>query len=135
MRRQQGTAVNPVMAPLSLILVVPAAVFFAAAALRLLQPVQHLPAAAADAYFQLFVRMPRDAKLVVLVLAPALSLLIAGLDQCLRWRRDPAWRSAVLGLAAACRPVIVRPFAVMSALALLVAAIWFAFIVTHAIAG
>jgi hypothetical protein len=31
--------------------------------------------------------------------------------------------------------VIVRPFAVMSALALLVAAIWFAFIVVHAIAG
>jgi len=135
MRRQHGTAVHPAMAPLALLLVVPAAVFFAAAALRLLQPVQHLPAAAADAYFQLFVRMPRDAKLVVLVLAPALSLLLAGVDQLVLWRRDSAWRSAVLGLAAACRPVIVRPFAVMSALALLAAAIWFTFIVVHAIAG
>ena len=135
MEPQRGTAVHPAVAPLSLILVLPAAVFFAAAALRLLQPVQHMPAAAADAYFHVFARMPREAKLGVLVLAPALSLILAVVDQCLRWRRDAAWRSAVLGLAAACRPVIVRPFAVMSALALLAAALWCAFVVMHAIAG
>jgi hypothetical protein len=135
MPRRRGAAVHPAVAPLSLVLVLPAAGFFAAAALRLLQPVQHMPAAAADVYLHVFARMPRDAKLGVLVAAPALSLVLAVVDQRLRWRRDAAWRSAVLGLAAACRPVIVRPFAVMSALALLAAAVWFAFILMHAIAG
>lgn len=126
---------HPAVAPAALLLVLPAAAFVASAALRLLQPAQHMPAAAADAYFRLFVRMPGAAKLAVLLLAPAVSLVLAGVDQVQRWRRDPGWRAAVLGLAAACRPVLVRPLAVMSGLALLAAALWFAFVVMHAIAG
>jgi hypothetical protein len=135
MRQERGAVVHPAVAPTALVLVLPAAIFFMAAALRQLQPVQHQPAAAADAYFRLFVQMSRSVKLAVLLLGPAAALVLAGIDQYLRWRRDPSWRSAVLGVAAACRPLIVRPLAIMSALALLVAAVWLAFVVVHAIAG
>jgi hypothetical protein len=135
MRGDHRAAVHPAVAPTALVLVLPAAIFFAAAALRLLQPVQHQPAATADALFRLFAELPRGVKLTVMLLAPAAGFVLAAMDQYLRWRRDPSWRSAVLGLAAACGPVIVRPLAVMSALALLGAAGWFAFVVVHAIAG
>lgn len=135
MGQERRATVNPIVAPAALLLVLPAAAFFAAAALRQLQPVHHLPAAAAGAYVRLFVHLPRGANVALLVLGPALSLGLAAVDQWHRWRRDPAWRAAVFGLAAACRPVIVRPLAVMSAVALLAAAAWLAFLIVHAIAG
>ena len=135
MRKKRSAVVHPAVAPTAMVLVLPAAIFFAAAVLRQLQPVQHLPGAAAGAYLRLFVDMPRSVRLAVLVLGPAAGFVVAGVDQYLRWRRDPAWRSAVLGLAAACRPVITRPLAVISGLALLAAAVWLAFVVVHAIMG
>ncbi len=135
MRQQRRAVVHPALAPTAFVLVLPAALFFAAAALRQLQPVQHQPAAVADTYLRLFVHMSRGVRLAVLLFGPAAGFVLAGVDQYLRWRRDPSWRSAVLGLAAACRPVITRPLAVISALALLAAAVWLAFVVVHAILG
>jgi len=135
MRRERHAVVHPAVAPTALVLVLPAALFFAAAALRQLQPVQHQPAAAADAYFRLVVHIPRGMRPAVLLLGPAAGFVLGGVDQYLRWRRDPAWRSAVLGLAAACRPVITRPLAVISALALVAAAVWLVFVFVHAMAG
>ena len=135
MRQVDRAVVHPAVAPTALALVLPAVIFVAAAMLRLLQPVQHQPAATADALFRLFAGAPRGVKLAVVLLGPAAGFVLAALDQYLRWRRDPSWRSAVLGLAAACRLVIARPLAVLSALALLAAAGWLAFVVVHLILG
>jgi hypothetical protein len=119
------------------LLVLPALVFLAAATLRLLQPVQHQPAATAEAIVRGFAKLfkPVGMRLVVFLMAPLLAFALAAYDQWLRWRRDETWRVAALALAAAFGRVVGGPLAVVGALALLGSALWLTLLVVHGIFG
>ncbi len=134
-RRNPASIVNPAVAPIALVLILPALVFLAAATGRLLQPVQHQPAATAEAIFRGFAALPKPLGFMILLIGPLCAFVLAAVDQWLRWRRDERWRAAVLALAAACGRVAARPLAVMSAAALLGGALWLALVVVHVIIG
>lgn len=119
----------------ALLLVLPAVVFLLAALLRMLQPVQHQPAATAAAVMAVFAGTPRPVLRVLLLLCPLVALIVAAADQRRRWSDDPAWREDVWALAGACGRVLRRPLAVATVLALLASAGWLALVVMHAITG
>ncbi len=77
-RRNPASIVNPAVGPIALILVLPALVFLAAATGRLLQPVQHQPAATAEAIFRGFAALPRPLGFMILLIGAALRLCARG---------------------------------------------------------
>jgi len=132
-RSGAARAGDALAALLPLALVLPAVVFFLAAAFRLMQPVQHQPAATAVVIVSVYAALPRPVLGVLLLVCPLLAFAVAAADQWRRWRHDVSWRSDVQLLAVACGRVLRRPLPVAGALALLASAAWLALVVMHAI--
>lgn len=131
-RTSAGSAAAAVLAFVS---VAPAVMLFTAAVLRLLQPVQHEPAATANAVVRFFGALSRPSLGAIVVLGPLFAFFVAVMDQRGRWKNDSPWRTDIEALGQACGRVLRRPFAVLSAIALLSSVLILAFIIGHAIAG
>jgi len=111
-------------------------IFLAALFLRALQPIQHEPAATADAIARWFGGFSVPLRVAAFVACPVVAFLLAAADQWRRLAGDPAWRADLGDLAhAAWRTLFRHPLAILSALALLASALILALLVGHAIVG
>jgi hypothetical protein len=128
-RRRLGLAV------VSLLVAAPAAIFFAAAFGRLLQPTEHEPAGTLEAIFEAFAGLSPVVLAGLVVAGPLLALAIGGYLVVAEWRADPALRADVAVLAAATARLLRRPAFVIGLCVAVAAGLRTAVLLVHAIAG
>ncbi len=130
------TAERPAIALASFMLVIPMGMFLTALFLRALQPIQHEPAATADAIARWFGGFSAPVRVAAFVACPVVAFVLAAADQWRRLAGDPAWRANLGDLAGAAERTLLRhPLAILSALALLASALILALLIGHAIIG
>jgi hypothetical protein len=115
------------------LLVLPALVLLASAAVRLMQPVQYQPAHAADAIFNWFATF--HAGPLVLVVAPILALVLGLLALWRRLADDGDLRKDVGTFLGVSGRLLRRPALVAGVLAVVGSLAVLVFVVDHAIAG
>ena len=115
------------------LLVLPALVLLASAAVRLMQPLQYQPAGAADTIFNWLVSLHAGA--FVLVAGPVLALVLGLLALWRRLAGDPDLRTDVGTFLAVSGRLLQRPALVAGAFAVLGSLAVLVFVADHAIAG
>jgi MFS family permease len=128
-RRRLGLAVA------ALVAATPAAIFFAAAIGRQLQPTEHQPARTLEAIFEAFANLSPMVLAALVVAGPLLALGIGGYLVVAEWRSDPNLRTDTAAFAVAGGRLLRRPAFVIGLVVAVVAALMTAFLVVHAIAG
>ena len=126
---------RPLAAVAALILVAPAALFFAAAIGRRLQPVEYQPARALNAIVEGYLALPPAVGMALIIVAPAAALLLAA---SVAWRTiatDPTLSGDLRRLSMALAPILRRPTLLLSLVVCGAAAGMLLFLAVHAAAG
>ncbi len=119
----------------AVVLVSPAAVFFAAANGRSLQPVEHEPARTLEAIVEAFAALPPALGFALVVVAPLVALGLAAFAVGRTFRTDERLRDDLRAAGLAVRPILRRPTFVVSLVVLAGSFAILAFLAVHAVVG
>jgi hypothetical protein len=119
----------------AVLLVLPAAVFFAAAIGRSLQPVEHEPARTLEAIVEAFAAMPPALGIALVVVAPLVALCLAAFVVARTFDADERLRGDLRAAGIALMPIVRRPTLVVAAVVLVGSLAILAFLALHAVAG
>jgi hypothetical protein len=134
-RRSHSFEPRPLAAVAALILVAPAALFFAAAVGRQLQPREYQPARALNAIVEGYLALPPALGVALILVAPAVALLLAALVVWRSLATDPDLARDLRRLGVALAPILRRPTFLLSLVVCGGAGVMLALLAIHAVVG
>ncbi len=120
---------------LATLAVFPAAVFFASAIARGMQPVEHQPSATFNAIVEAFKSFPAGVNVALLLVGPAVALVLALAVLITRLPADMELRADIAEFGTVSLRLLRRPAVVLSALVVLASFCTLFFLLVHSIVG